>query len=349
MRQSNRLKRLTQNILVYLATDLNRRRTGIGIFLILLIGIFVWVRIESSHIGSNTREGEELDDSYVSGTVFIDGEEYVPKKNIKSFLVIGVDKKGQFKDSGTFENDELCDFLALIVFDSDAKTYKVIHINRDTMTPVKKLGERGETVSTRVMQIALAHTYGNGLEKSCDNTVDAVSNLLYGVNIDRYYAITMSAVAGAADYVGGVPVTITEDMTAVNEKFTEGAEIVLKGDDALDYVRARGGVGDQTNLSRMDRQKRFVSSLMDVIEAEELTDEYVAGLFKKIGNYSLTDITANELPDLAEWLEEYSYGGIVSPEGEAVYDGSHICFYVEDETLKDLVTDYFYNKVEEKQ
>ena len=51
-------------------------------------------------------------------------------------------------------------------------------------------------------QLALAHTYGSGEEDSCENTVLAVENLLYGVGIDHYVSLTMDG-GGTPQRPGG--------------------------------------------------------------------------------------------------------------------------------------------------
>lgn len=130
----------------------------------------------------------------------------------EAFFVICLDKEGEQRDSGSYRNNAQNDLLLLLVMDAREKKYSLIQINRDTMTNVPVLDVNGMRSGKNFEQIALAHTYGNGLEVSCENTVKAVSDFLGGVNIDNYAAITMSAVAPVNDYFGGVDVTVEEDM-----------------------------------------------------------------------------------------------------------------------------------------
>ncbi len=312
--------------------------------------ILVFGLIENKYFKNlKTQDGGDTVDysAYSGDEVYIDGEIYVHKKNITSYLIIGVDKTGRFKDSKSYKNEQQCDFLALIVFDSDAKTYKIVHINRDTMTPVNVLGVNGQVASTKLMQIALSHTYGNGLERSVKNTTDAVSNLFYGMNVDKYFAFTMSGVAEIADYVGGVPVTINEDLTAANPKFTEGSEISLKGDDALDFVRARMSVSDGTNIKRMERQKQFISSLMELFNDADDAEEFVLGCMHSMQKYTLTNIESKDITNLIDSFDEYEFDGLVSPEGEATVERDHVRFDIDEDSFKDFVLDLFFDKKEE--
>ena len=44
-----------------------------------------------------------------------------------------------------------------------------------------------QKIDTIVAQLALSHCYGNGEEVSCRNTVDAVSSVLNGIEMERIY------------------------------------------------------------------------------------------------------------------------------------------------------------------
>ena len=125
----------------------------------------------------------------------INGVKCRPKTRMKTYLFMGVDNKG---DVTAVESEEdssgQCDVLQLLVIDQNANTYAIVPINRNTITAVKSLEDDG-TYMPHLMQIALAHANGDGLEISCENTVDAVSNLFYGVQIDGYMALNMDAIA----------------------------------------------------------------------------------------------------------------------------------------------------------
>lgn len=98
------------------------------------------------------------------------------------------------------------DIVTLLVFDKREESVKLLCINRDTMVEMPRLNEQDRVTGTRVAQMALSHAYGYGLEDSCVNTRTAVSDLLYGVYIDYYFAMNMDAVAILNDSVGGATV-----------------------------------------------------------------------------------------------------------------------------------------------
>ena len=109
--------------------------------------------------------------------MYINGEPYTPRKGVTSVLVIGVDTLGKAVGSDSYNNSEKADFLALIVFDDKNEKYTVLHINRDTMADVPMLDITGKEMGKLYTQLAIAHTYGDGLVSSCKNTVKAVTRL----------------------------------------------------------------------------------------------------------------------------------------------------------------------------
>ena len=109
------------------------------------------------------------------------GEDYVLKKDVETFLILGLDKMSQDTKGDSYNNNQQADFLVLMVFDNSAKTYSAIHINRDTMAEIEVLGLAGNKVGTVNSQIALAHTYGKGGSISNANTAKAVSKLLKNI------------------------------------------------------------------------------------------------------------------------------------------------------------------------
>ncbi|MCD8331087.1 MAG: LCP family protein, partial [Oscillospiraceae bacterium] len=130
------------------------------------------------------------------------------------------------------------DFSLLLRGEDGGQSCTALQRNRDNMTQITRLAVTGEEVGTYTGQLALAHTHGSGGEDSCENTVKAVSGLLYGVEIDHYMSMTMDAVAVVNDLAGGVTLTVLSDMTSVDPDWTQGAQITLMGEQALLYVRS---------------------------------------------------------------------------------------------------------------
>lgn len=130
-------------------------------------------------------------------------------------------------------------------------------IDRDTITDVTVLSTFGQETGTRKMQICLSNSFGATREENARYTVKAVRGLMNGIDIDGYYMIDLTAVDSLSEALGGITVTVPDDMTQVNPLWHEGAVITVSGEEAVSFVRARKIAGEGTNEERMNRQSLF--------------------------------------------------------------------------------------------
>lgn len=277
-------------------------------------------------------------------TVYIDGTAYLPREGVSASLLIGVDTFGQSVGSKSYNNSEQADFLALVVFDSKKEKFTVIHINRDTVADFDVLGVFGQKVGTKTGQLALAHTYGDGLEVSCRNTVNAVSNFLYGVKIDNYLSITMDVVPILNDHLGGVSLTFDKDYTEIDSRFSKGKTVLFDGNSALSFVRERSSLTDSTNISRMARQQLYIKSFIVKAQNTKTDSDFWLSAYDKISDYTVTDFNLNNFSRLMDKLKSYDLSGIVSLKGESVKGEEFMEFYADEEALKATVVELFYEK-----
>ncbi|HCD25005.1 MAG TPA: transcriptional regulator, partial [Lachnospiraceae bacterium] len=162
-----------------------------------------------------------------AGSIRYHGKVYTYKKDILTFLFLGIDKNGEVKASSNLFKGGQADALFLAVLDPGEKKISVIGINRDTMASMNVYDKNGRYSGRQTAQIALSHAYGDGLEESCENSLDAVSNLFYGLPIHGYCALNMSVVSKLNDAVGGVDVVIPESANGLEKGWTTGAEVHL--------------------------------------------------------------------------------------------------------------------------
>lgn len=272
------------------------------------------------------------------------GVEYFPRQDITVFLVMGIDKTGPVESSGSHRNDGKADALMLAVLDHTEENWTLLCLNRDTMVKMPVLGISGKPAGTYYGQLAQSHTYGEGLEDSCENTRNTVSSLLYGITIDHYAAMNMDAIAIVNDAVGGVTVKVKDDFSQVDPTITKG-EMTLKGDQAWTYVRTRMDVGDQLNLSRMERQEQYMTSLMQQVREEmEQDDLFGLKLYEQVEPYIVTDCSANAISGLMQRCSEYELEEILSPKGRNIRGEEFYEFYLDEDKLDDLILKLFYAK-----
>ena len=290
----------------------------------------------------------EENDSVEIATLFYNGQQYIYKERLTSLLILGIDD-AELLESATARNQSQADFLLLAVFDPDSRECTLIQLNRDTMCDVPVLDADGNYVGLVNEQLALSHTYGNGMESSCENTVFAVSRLLYGVEISNYFALTMDAIPVLNDLVGGVTVTIEDDFSAVDPTLVMGETVTLTAENVEHFVRERWGIEEEpTNLNRMMRQRAYMYGLVEGLKEAVADDSsFVLAAYSAISKSLVTDCSIEELFDYADRFSGYTLREIVSPEGEAVLGEKFMEFYADEEDLQRLVLETFYAPVTE--
>mgnify|MGYP002528922316 CR=1 FL=1 len=276
-----------------------------------------------------------------------DGQWYSLKDNQELLLIMGLDKFEKNTSSESYNNDQQADFLILLAIDNNARTVEALHINRDSMAEINILGVGGQIVGTYVGQLALAHTYGSGDHDSCRNTLKAVSSLLYDLPIDHYVSVTMDAVQVANDMAGGVTVTVTDDFSGVDDTLKQGEQVRLLGQHALNYVRARSGVADGTNINRMERQRHYIGALYDAISQRSASDEnFLLQLMFEIKDYIVSDCSAAKLNDIMNQITGYEVGDIQVIEGKTEAGEEYMEFYPDEKLLQKQIVTLFYEPSE---
>lgn len=324
--------------------DLLKVVLGVLCVILLVVGVAIILNAwETNHY--RTDDSLSSGDSTGNTTIEYNGIRYKLNKDIDTVLLIGVDKYvNSTTDSDTYINTQQSDFLMLMVIDTEKESYRVLHINRDTMTDVNMLGVTGDVVGTIYEQIALAHTYGSGQEDSAENVVDAVSNLLYDVDVDHYISVTMDAVSTINDAVGGVTLTALD---TINDDIVEGETVTLLGANALLYVRTRIGLEDSTNLHRMERQKQYLEALFEQFKNKSDEDSgFFLSVALEISQYMISDCTVNELSSIYNAMSDYELIDYVTIEGEAVQGEEYIEYYIDEDALYELYLELFYEPVE---
>lgn len=311
-----------------------------GIILILvLVMIYSGLQIMESTVlfsDSQMRQSEE------SKTITRDGIDYFPRQDITVLMVLGIDRRGPVAHSGSYNNDGANDVVMLMIFDEKTETYSILNINRDTMLTMPVLGLGGKQAGTYYGQLALAHSYGSGLEDSCENTKATVSDFLYGINIDYYVSLNLDAIGILNDAVGGVTVNVEDDFSAVDPTLTIGP-VTLNSEQALHFIQSRIGVGDHLNISRNRRQKEYMENFAEAFREKIAdSDSFALSTYQDISPYIVTDCSANVITSMMSRYGMFELKEIVTPEGQNVMGEEYMEFYVDEEKLDDLIIRLFY-------
>lgn len=322
----------------------NNKKNIISIVLIVLLSalvVFAGIRILDAVL--NKSENDNVSASSTK-TVTVDGVDYFPRQDITVIMLMGIDERGEVVASPYHVNTGEADMVALAVFDEIDKSYSVLALNRDTMMDIQVLGLGGKPAGTIFGQLALAHTYGSGLEDSCENTVNTVSNFLSGLTVDYYVSMNMDAISILNDAVGGVTVNVVDDFSQVDESIPMG-EVTLNGEQALSYVQTRKDVGNQMNISRMDRHKEYMENFVTAFnEKVKESDTFVLEVYDDVSKYVVSDCSVNSMSAMLNRYADYELREVVTPEGENKLTGQYMEFYADEEELDKLILKMFYTE-----
>lgn len=282
-------------------------------------------------------------DAAPSKTITRDGVDYFPRQDMTVVMLAGIDEEGPVQSSGSYNNTGEADMVMLLIFDETNEKLDVLSLNRDAMVTMPVLGIGGKQAGTLFGQLALAHTYGSGLSDSCDNLETTVSDLLYGLDIDYYAVMNMDGISILNDAVGGVTVNVTDDFSEVDPSIAQGT-MVLRGDQAVSFVRARGMVGNQLNLNRMARQQEYMTGFLTALRHKLDTDtSFILTAYDQVSAYMTTDCSAKTMASLADRYGDYELGQIYSLPGENVKGEKFMEYHLDEQELDALILDLMYD------
>ena len=331
----------------------------LGILIILLIaGIFVLRNIgRQALLGHDSADGVEItapEDAKVENggkTVSYRGKTYQRNDSVTAILCMGVDKDDMQDESNLIGENGQADTVIVTALDTDTGKMTLINISRDAIVDVDVYNMSDQYVKTENMQICLAYAYGDGRESSCENMIKSVSRLLYGIPIDGYVAIDIPAINSLNDAIGGVDVTVLEDMTDWDPEFVQGATVHLQGKQAETYVRSRYSEGEKatvdSNNYRMARQRQYVSNFISKALSETKSNPTLpVTLYNTASPYMVTDITVSEVTYLTSLLlkQKFDIQDIVTVPGEVKMGERYAEYYVNEEELYQIILDVFYTE-----
>lgn len=286
-------------------------------------------------------------DSY---TIRHNGKNYRYNDSMVNLLLIGVDADSKPQEPLPPGSDIQCDVIVLAAMDLRNNKLTLLSLNRDTMCNLEVIEADGSSLGYYPAQLALSFSYGDGLKKSCELTKNAVSDLLYGLQIHGYGAFYMGGVATLNDALGGVTVTILDDYPFSDRywQMIPGQQVTLTGEMAYAYVRSRQHT-EEGNLNRMARQKQYMLAMMSqAFQQVKSNPTAVFSLYDAVDDYILTDLDISRIAYLATEAASMGFtGDMQSLSGElTVNETNHMELTLDQEALYETMLNVFYEEVE---
>lgn len=214
-------------------------------------------------------------------------------RDAQNILLIGSDSragdgnKKYGRDSGT----ERSDTTILLHLSANRRSATAVSLPRDLMVDVPSC-RRPDGTRTQPMFAMFNSAFEVGGSACTIRTVEKLTN----IRVDHHMVVDFHGFKDMVDAVDGVEVCLKEpiDDKAAKLKLPAG-KVVLDGEQALGYVRARKSIGDGSDTDRMERQQRFLGALVNKVQSNDV-------LLNPARLYPMLDAATSSLttdPDLA--------------------------------------------------
>lgn len=324
--------------------NVKMRRLVIAAVLLVFIAAIALIIVNQRHNKMFDVSGFSDGDSKY--TITWNGRDWEYNESINSILLIGIDSTGEMKTSDTYGDQARADNIDLISFNYEDKTITILPISRDTMTEVPKFTANGYEASKTLTHLGFAYSFGNGGRASSMNVCNAVSDLLYGVEVYRYVTTNIDSIGYANDLIGGVTVEVpNNDLAGRYPNMTKGAKVRITKKNVEAFLRYRSDK-DGSNNGRMERQQAFLQAYIEKLKT--MSDDDYLDMWQQLSSDDSkikTNMTKSMFMNLIADIKDYRY----DPDtdnlkiiGTDVVENGYDAFYPDEDKLKELVVTTFF-------
>ncbi|MBM7173466.1 LCP family protein [Streptomyces sp. G44] len=191
-----------------------------------------------------------------------------------NILVIGTDKRSGDGNKGYGDEGSAghADTTILLHVSKDRTNATALSIPRDMITDIPDCPTTMEDGGKKTIRGAKNARFNESLgqnERTPSCTMRTVTKIT-GIKLDHFMVADFNAVKTLSSAVGGVDVCLAKDIDDPKShlKLPKG-EHTLEGEQALAFVRTRHAVGNGGDLSRIELQQQFLSSLMRKLKSSD--------------------------------------------------------------------------------
>ncbi|ANS67972.1 transcriptional regulator [Streptomyces lincolnensis] len=184
----------------------------------------------------------------------------------ENILVLGSDtragsnkKLGGGVDDGSARSDTA---MIVHVYEGHKKA-SVVSIPRDTIIERPECTDTKGVTHDAASGVMFNSAYSTGGAACAVKTVETLS----GIRMDHYLEVDFSGFEKIIDELGGVQVTTTKNIKDDDSHLNlKAGTHTLDGEQALGLVRTRHGVGDGSDLGRIQLQQAFIKALINQVK-----------------------------------------------------------------------------------
>ncbi|MFF4399395.1 LCP family protein [Streptomyces sp. NPDC001480] len=184
----------------------------------------------------------------------------------ENILVLGSDtRSGSNKKlgGGTDDGSARSDTAMIVHVYEGHKKATVVSMPRDTLIDRPECTDTKGTTHPAARGVMFNESYSTGGAACTVKTVETLT----GLRMDHYLEVDFAGFQKLIDELGGVPVTTTKSIKDPQSHLDlKAGTHQLTGRQALGLVRTRHGVGDGSDLGRIQLQQAFVKALVNQVK-----------------------------------------------------------------------------------
>ncbi|GGN40087.1 LCP family protein [Streptomyces fuscichromogenes] len=184
----------------------------------------------------------------------------------ENILVLGSDSRSGSNrklGGGTDDGSARSDTAMIVHVYEGHKKAAVVSVPRDTLIDRPACTDAHGTTHSAATGVMFNSAYSTGGAACAVKTVESMT----GIRMDHYLEVDFSGFQKLVDELGGVEVTTTK---AIDDREShldlKAGTHTLDGRQALGLVRTRHGVGDGSDLGRIQLQQAFVKALINQVK-----------------------------------------------------------------------------------
>ncbi|MFJ4790461.1 LCP family protein [Streptomyces sp. NPDC088794] len=184
----------------------------------------------------------------------------------ENILVLGSDSRSGTNKKlggGTDDGSARSDTAMIVHVYKGHKKASVVSIPRDTLIDRPECTDTKGGTHDAASGVMFNSAYTTGGAACAVKTVESLT----GIRMDHYLEVDFSGFEKLIDELGGVPVTTTKNISDPDSHLNlKAGTHTLNGEQALGLVRTRHGVGDGSDLGRIQLQQAFIKALVNQVK-----------------------------------------------------------------------------------
>ncbi|MET7681114.1 LCP family protein [Streptomyces sp. NPDC005423] len=184
----------------------------------------------------------------------------------ENILVLGSDSRSGTNKKlggGTDDGSARSDTAMIVHVYQGHKRASVVSIPRDTLVDRPRCTDTKGVTHDAATGVMFNESYSTGGAACTVKTVESVT----GLRMDHYLEVDFAGFEKLIDDLGGVPVTTTKAIKDPQSHLDlKAGTHTLGGRQALGLVRTRHGVGDGSDLGRIQLQQAFIKALVNQVK-----------------------------------------------------------------------------------